>query len=214
MRAIAERLTYANVVATVALVIAVGAGSAYAANTVFSTDIVDGEVKAVDIASEAVRSVDVLDQALTGADVAQNSLKGADIDEATLNVGARAYAIVRATACTGTPLTCPHEQSKGISRVTREATGVYCVAAPGINAEVTPAAVTVEASITSDAGNTSAMTSEFGITGCGPAGRGFFVYTQRQPHVAVNQGSGTNNADAVGFTPLAANNVSFTIVIP
>ena len=35
MRRIAARLTYANVVATIALVIAVGGGAAYAANTVF-----------------------------------------------------------------------------------------------------------------------------------------------------------------------------------
>ena len=56
MRRIAARLTYANVVATIALVIAVGGGAAYAANTVFSTDIVDGEVKTADIATNAVRS--------------------------------------------------------------------------------------------------------------------------------------------------------------
>ena len=90
MRQLAGRLSYANVVATLALVIAVGGGAAYAANTVFSTDIVNGEVKAPDIATAAVtaaklgadsvstgkiadgsvRSRDVLDDSLTGADLA------------------------------------------------------------------------------------------------------------------------------------------------
>jgi hypothetical protein len=46
---------YANVTATMALVVALG-GSAYAANTVRSRDIKNGEVKRVDLASNAVTS--------------------------------------------------------------------------------------------------------------------------------------------------------------
>src|SRR3954447_13031729 len=49
-----RHLTYANVMSTLAVFLAVGGGAAYAANTVFSTDIVDGEVKTPDIASNAV----------------------------------------------------------------------------------------------------------------------------------------------------------------
>ena len=43
------RLTFANVCSFLALLIALGTGSAYAANTVFSDDIVNGEVKTADI---------------------------------------------------------------------------------------------------------------------------------------------------------------------
>lgn len=64
-----------NAIASVALFVALG-GSAYAADTVFSTDIVDGEV----------RSVDVEDNGLTGTDVA--SLGGADVTNESLT-GAR-----------------------------------------------------------------------------------------------------------------------------
>ena len=78
-------LTYANVVATLALVIAVGGGAAYAANTVFSGDIVDGEVKTADLAGGAVTSEKVADNNLKGRDVLDNTLKGADIDESTLS---------------------------------------------------------------------------------------------------------------------------------
>ena len=56
MRGIRGRLTYANVMATLAFVIAVAGGTAYAANTVFSTDIVNGEVNAADIATGAVNA--------------------------------------------------------------------------------------------------------------------------------------------------------------
>jgi hypothetical protein len=94
-----RHFTFANVTSVLALVIALSTGTAYAANTVFSTDIVDGEVKNVDIHASAVTSgklhdhevknqdlapdaVDgskVVDGSLTGLDVASSSLSGSDI---------------------------------------------------------------------------------------------------------------------------------------
>jgi hypothetical protein len=88
-----------------ALFLVLTGGTAYAANTVFSSDIVDGEVKEADIGQGAVASAEIkndsvangdvapnsitggriLDATITGADVANNALKGADIDEATLS---------------------------------------------------------------------------------------------------------------------------------
>ena len=90
MRALRNRLTYANVVATLALVIAVAGGTAYAANTVFSEDIVNGEVKGVDIGNNQVRSADVRDDGLsggglTGADIADQS--GVDTCVASVRIG-------------------------------------------------------------------------------------------------------------------------------
>jgi hypothetical protein len=79
MRRIRNRLTYANVMSTLALVLALGGGVAYAANTVFSSDIVNGEVKSPDIGTDEVRSVDVRDDLMTGG-----GLSGADIRESTL----------------------------------------------------------------------------------------------------------------------------------
>ena len=87
MRRIRNRLTYANVVATLALVLVIAGGTAYAANTV-SEDIVNGEVKTADIGTDEVRSADVSDDTLSGGglggvDIAKNSLKGPDIAEST-----------------------------------------------------------------------------------------------------------------------------------
>ena len=81
-----------------ALFIVLAAGTAQAADTVFSTDIVDGQVKTVDLAGAAVTSDrlaagavttdKIKDGAIQGRDVLDNNLKGADIDESTLsNIG-------------------------------------------------------------------------------------------------------------------------------
>ena len=59
VRRIRSRLTYANVMSTLAVVLALGGGVAYAANTVFSTDIVDGEVKIADVGQGAVATSEV-----------------------------------------------------------------------------------------------------------------------------------------------------------
>jgi hypothetical protein len=67
-------LTYANLVSTAALLVALGAGTAYAANTVFSSDIVDGDVMHADLNATAVAGDNVVDGSLTLVDVA-----GADV---------------------------------------------------------------------------------------------------------------------------------------
>ena len=54
---------YANVTSTLALIVALS-GTAYAANTVRSGDIVNGQVKRADLAKDAVTSGKVKDGAL------------------------------------------------------------------------------------------------------------------------------------------------------
>jgi hypothetical protein len=244
-------------IGVIALLLVLTGGTAYAldgSNTVFTDDIVNGEVKVADIgqgavatdeiANSQVKSADlgdgevrsaeiangqvmnadigagqvrgshVLNDNLTGTDVAANSLKGADIDEATLDIGdaARAYAYVDASTCAPAPGACNVKQAKGVSTVTRDGTGTYCVTAPGIDATVTPAAVTVDwTSPSGPEGNASAMTEEGSV--CGSSGQGFLVITDRQPEIAVDAGGGTNNATAAGSANFA-DDISFTIVIP
>ena len=71
-----------NVLALLALFIAVGTGGAYAANTIRSTDIVDGEVKSVDVGDNEIKSSDVKDKTLTTFDV--STFLGADVVDGTL----------------------------------------------------------------------------------------------------------------------------------
>ena len=109
-----RRPSHTTIVAYVALFAACTTGAAYAANTIASGDIINGEVKTVDLGNNAVTSAKiadgqvteadvgqaavgaaelknnsvgspkVIDNTLVGADVKDNALKGADIDESSL----------------------------------------------------------------------------------------------------------------------------------
>jgi hypothetical protein len=78
-----------DVMAAIGCFAALATGTAYAANTVFSTDIVDGQVKSVDIGQGEVGSADVKDNSINtfdvhsflGVDVVDGSLKDEDIGE-------------------------------------------------------------------------------------------------------------------------------------
>ena len=80
-------ITYANVVSTVCLFLMLTGGAAYAANTVFSSDIVDDQVRSVDVRDDTLAG-----GGLTAADLRAGSvgsseadgLRGADIAESTL----------------------------------------------------------------------------------------------------------------------------------
>jgi hypothetical protein len=90
-----KHLSYANVISTLCLVLVVGGGAAYAANTIRSTDIVNGQVKSVDIGTSEVTATDIADNAVSSAkindgsvasaDVTNNSIRGGDIANNSLD---------------------------------------------------------------------------------------------------------------------------------
>jgi len=82
-----RNLTYANVMSSLAFFLALGGGAAYAANTVFSTDIVDQEVKNADLGNNAVGTNQVFPNSLIGADIKDKSLTGPDM--VTDSIGVR-----------------------------------------------------------------------------------------------------------------------------
>jgi hypothetical protein len=73
-----------NVVGYIALFVALGGTGAYAADTVFSTDIVDGEVKTPDLANVAVTNGKLAANSVGAGKVVDNSLGGADVLESSL----------------------------------------------------------------------------------------------------------------------------------
>ena len=87
MRRIRSHLTYANVMVTLLAFVVLAGGTAFAANTVFSTDIVDGEVKAPDIASNAIGSGKVGNNQVKSADVRDDSLTDGGLVAADLAAG-------------------------------------------------------------------------------------------------------------------------------
>ena len=96
------RLTYANVVSTLALFVAVSGGAAYATHLVVrSSDIVNDQVKSVDVRDDtqtggglkssdiktgAIFTGDVQNESLLGADISDGSLTRDDINMGTLNI--------------------------------------------------------------------------------------------------------------------------------
>ena len=79
MRRIRSKLTYANVMANLAVFLVLGGGTAVALhghNTVQSDDLGPGA---------QVRAADVADNAVKGANIADNSVTGGDVKESTLN---------------------------------------------------------------------------------------------------------------------------------
>ena len=101
LKSVRERLTYANVMATAAVFLALGLGSAWAAgelgrDSVGARQIEKNAVKAAEIAKNAVRS----------GEVKNNALKGADVLETTLGqVPSAAHATTAASAAQATTAT-------------------------------------------------------------------------------------------------------------
>ncbi len=132
------RMTYANVIATVALFVALG-GSGYAALT-----LPENSVGAKQLRKNSVRSAEVKARSLRVSDLkpsARARLRGARGPQGVQGVpgqpgaagSARAYAAVEADVSQPpTFLSGPHP---GFTSVTRTGTGVYCVAAPGLSVE-------------------------------------------------------------------------------
>lgn len=79
---IRSHLTYANVMATIAVFLVLTGGTAIAlngSNTVFSDDIVNGQVKAADIGSNAVGSGKIADGSVQGVDILDGTVDSPDI---------------------------------------------------------------------------------------------------------------------------------------
>jgi hypothetical protein len=72
-------VTFANVVSLLALFVAVSTGGAYAANTVFSTDIVDGQVKTPDLAGLAVTAAKLGPNSVTSAKIQNKQVLNVDL---------------------------------------------------------------------------------------------------------------------------------------
>jgi hypothetical protein len=84
MKRIRPRLTYANVTATIALLLALGGGGAYAAsklkkNSVTSAAIRNGQVKTKDLAKNAVVSSKIKDGQVGSGDIADGGVGAADV---------------------------------------------------------------------------------------------------------------------------------------
>ena len=74
-----ERLTYANVMSTIAVFLALGLGGAYAADKITSKDIAKSAVTSKAIKNKAVKGKDVKDATLRSADYGDGSVAAVDL---------------------------------------------------------------------------------------------------------------------------------------
>ncbi len=84
LRKLRSQLSYANVAATLALVLAVGGGSAYAAAKIRASDIGYHAVTASKLNFNAVTASKVKNSALSGKDLRDSSIETADVRNGTL----------------------------------------------------------------------------------------------------------------------------------
>jgi hypothetical protein len=78
-RQLRRKLTFANVCSFIALVVALGTGGAYAANTVGSDDIIDGSIQSVDIGNAQVKTADLGGAAVTSPKIANAAVANSNI---------------------------------------------------------------------------------------------------------------------------------------
>jgi hypothetical protein len=79
-----SKLSYANVVSTLALVIAMGSGTAYAANEWTGANIRNGTLTGADVKNSSLTGADVKNGSLTQWDVKDGSLVGKDLLDGTV----------------------------------------------------------------------------------------------------------------------------------
>lgn len=79
----AEFLSPAMIVALVALIIAV-AGTAWAAATIGSAQIVNSSIRSIDVHNNNLQGTDILTGSLTGSDIATGSVSGVDVADGGL----------------------------------------------------------------------------------------------------------------------------------
>jgi hypothetical protein len=95
-------LTYANVVATLALFLALTGGAAFAASKITSKQIGKGAVKNKNLAKNAIKAKNLTKNAVTGAKLANNSVSNPKLADGSVNLAKIAAGTnVVATASTG-----------------------------------------------------------------------------------------------------------------
>jgi hypothetical protein len=85
MSGLRQRLTYANVVATLALFLALSGGVVWAANKITSKQIGKGAVKTKNLAKGAVKAKNLAKKSVTSAKLAKGAVKNAKLGDGAVN---------------------------------------------------------------------------------------------------------------------------------
>jgi hypothetical protein len=95
--------TFSNVCSFLALTIALGTGTAYAANTIGSDDIIDESIQSVDIKNGQVRSADIVNAGVGNVDLGVDAVTGTNVlDGAVGNTDLASNAVTSAKVANNT----------------------------------------------------------------------------------------------------------------
>ncbi len=81
------QLTFGKVLAGTAVLLVATSGTAYAANTIGSGDIIDGSIKSVDVKDEGLTSVDYLNNNIKSEDLKDGDVRSVDIKDEDILTG-------------------------------------------------------------------------------------------------------------------------------
>lgn len=133
MQQIRKRLTYANVMSSIAVFLVLGGATAFAAAKIGSNQLKGNSVTTGKIKKEAVTSTKIKNNAVTGAKVKDGSLTGSDIIASTIGTVPNATNAIN--AANAQPVAFAHVSSAGVidaansknaGTVTKIGTSVYC----------------------------------------------------------------------------------------
>jgi hypothetical protein len=100
IRRLRGSLSYANVMSTIAVVIALG-GTAYAAATITGADVVDESLTGADILNKSVQGGDLAGASIGGNKLIDGSITGTKLSSTALNVAPADIHVVQATPTYG-----------------------------------------------------------------------------------------------------------------
>jgi hypothetical protein len=110
LRAVLRRLTYANVIATLALFLALGGGAVWAANKTQTTKIGTGKLKPSSVTAGKIKA-----NAVTTSKIRENAVTNAKIREGSVNLSKIAAGTGVVAAATSTPVGVDGASAVGVS---------------------------------------------------------------------------------------------------
>jgi hypothetical protein len=210
LKQVRKRLTYANVMSSIAVFLVLGGATAIAANQLGKGSVGKKQLKANAVTSakikkNAVTSAKIKNGAVTGAKVQDGSLTGADINAATLGIvptSATTEVIKggRGTVALGQQTTIFTHGPVSVS--------VKCEV-PKENENV----ITARALISSSTGNTVFTSWEDGATDLGPGTPEDERFLNGYSWASSSGDFGYDSASDVGVSATAANGQSFTAYV-
>jgi hypothetical protein len=207
MQRLLSKLTYANVIATIALFLALAGGAAIAAgnlgkNAVRSTNIAANAVKTQDIARNAVKAAKLAPNAVKASKLAANAVKTKNLAKSSVTGGkVKSGTLTRTQLAAGT--------LAGLQVADAQATSVPGLTSEPANAQGTAVPLTGTGAFTPVAGKSYELLAELRGTPSdanGPVGGGCFtgvqIFVNGEPTVFVGI-----NANEGAEPPFAVNGV-------